>query len=912
MALAKPTQITVPFSSNGIKNTIPETATGSNLASMQEGFPVITMTDVDQGGMPPQGQDMNGILFDVTKAIQYQQAGGLFPYDSTFAQAIDGYPLGALICSADGTKLYQNTLNGNQSDPENGGLNWQEIPTDISSKQDKLTTSQMDAVNSGITTAKVAQYDGYAAGKQNVLTFDNTPTNGSSNPVTSDGIYAALGTKQDTITVDAVPTSGSANPVQSGGVYNALADKVDVDDADDAEVTATGSTTARTLANRFSDVINVKDFGAKGDGVTDDTAAIQAAFNSAVGKKVIFPAGVYVSGNVSIPVGVKTVDGMGSTLKRNQSLNQFYFDKAKNLSIENFIFETLDNTIHGGAMRGREVDNISIKNIRATSQTPYSGTTGDWAITLSGNDIRMSDIYIDTVDVGQWGDGIHLGQVQNFTLENFDIESGDDGIALMQDRNCILDYGDTSTWLDGWTENIVVGNGIFRKPESGNNLFSCIKLGCNINGIDVDTSDHSIRNVLFHDIVFPDAGGRTVVLTSDNRTTINNKYKNVVFDACQFGDGTGDKAIGWDVETADLTFRNCNMRRNGYVQNFMQIENVDSFGMTSCDFVNDSAATGTTDFSFSDCQQVILKNNSFDRSPAGTVYALSNCDELISTENVFLNVADVSVSGQKNMVTDDKTSRPLLVVIAGQDNACGDSYSPEHSPYFSENGYQFIPTVISDQSTDYSGAWKKTVYEPSCKFHGGFVSALAKRLSELTGRNIWIVNVAYGGSALYSGHTPNWSGSGTLRSRALGLVNTAKAAMPSYDILGTVWLQGETDATLISEGTESLTGTNSFQYQLRYLINWLKNNIGGVVFLSKIAYTDSGSKDATVDAVNGIIENIPNQYPETSNCYLASSLPTTFRDEGLMKSDGVHYKQEGYDRLGISLATYLASFYEGL
>ena len=40
--------------------------------------------------------------------------------------------------------------------------------------------------------------------------------------------------------------------------------------------------------------VNVKTFGATGDGVTDDTAACQAAIDAAVGKVLLWPAGTYM------------------------------------------------------------------------------------------------------------------------------------------------------------------------------------------------------------------------------------------------------------------------------------------------------------------------------------------------------------------------------------------------------------------------------------------------------------------------------------------------------------------------------------------------------------------------------------------------------------------------------------------
>ncbi len=61
-------------------------------------------------------------------------------------------------------------------------------------------------------------------------------------------------------------------------------------------VTATGSTTARTLADKSAEVYNVKDYGAVGNGTTDDTAAFAAvvtAVNAAGRGSVYIPRGAY-------------------------------------------------------------------------------------------------------------------------------------------------------------------------------------------------------------------------------------------------------------------------------------------------------------------------------------------------------------------------------------------------------------------------------------------------------------------------------------------------------------------------------------------------------------------------------------------------------------------------------------------
>jgi len=75
---------------------------------------------------------------------------------------------------------------------------------------------------------------------------------------------------------------------------------------------ADGAPAARTMPERLSDIINVKDWGAKGNNLNDDTAAIQAAIDYCIningGGKVFFPAGSYKITGSGLAVGHATID----------------------------------------------------------------------------------------------------------------------------------------------------------------------------------------------------------------------------------------------------------------------------------------------------------------------------------------------------------------------------------------------------------------------------------------------------------------------------------------------------------------------------------------------------------------------------------------------------------------------------
>ncbi|EKM2785551.1 hypothetical protein PUM93_005380 [Escherichia coli] len=114
-----------PFGVNGQRGAIlPTTPAGDNSASYEQGFPPITMILKSAGGLPPKGQDMNQILFELSSLCRWFSAGAINFFDSDFAIGINGYPKYALIVSDDGSALYLNTVDGNTNNPNSVSDGW--------------------------------------------------------------------------------------------------------------------------------------------------------------------------------------------------------------------------------------------------------------------------------------------------------------------------------------------------------------------------------------------------------------------------------------------------------------------------------------------------------------------------------------------------------------------------------------------------------------------------------------------------------------------------------------------------------------------------------------------------------------------------------------------------------------------
>lgn len=170
--MAQPDLILKPFGAEataGTINVIPDerpSGAAPQLASWSLGFPLITMTYPGAGGLPPFGQDMNGVLNAISQHTVYLGGGGLYKWSGAYVAAAGGYSKGAVVQSNDGLNSYVSLVDGNATDfnttPSEIGVSWQ-IYSGQSLIQAQATETSLGVVRIATTPIALAGADDLAA-----------------------------------------------------------------------------------------------------------------------------------------------------------------------------------------------------------------------------------------------------------------------------------------------------------------------------------------------------------------------------------------------------------------------------------------------------------------------------------------------------------------------------------------------------------------------------------------------------------------------------------------------------------------------------------------------------------------------------------------------------------------------------
>lgn len=157
--IIQPTTMAGALAYGGTKNTIPASATGTNNASITEGFPEITQLPVSDGGLPPERADFNGMFYLSTDQRVFLQNGGVITFSEDVSTAIGGYPKNAVLAYFDEKGEYHlaqslmddNTYNFVESPEYLDGIHWQKINMGGSSRNiGEIVTSTLPLTDAGL------------------------------------------------------------------------------------------------------------------------------------------------------------------------------------------------------------------------------------------------------------------------------------------------------------------------------------------------------------------------------------------------------------------------------------------------------------------------------------------------------------------------------------------------------------------------------------------------------------------------------------------------------------------------------------------------------------------------------------------------------------------------------------------
>jgi len=242
--------------------------------------------------------------------------------------------------------------------------------------------------------------------------------------------------------------------------------------------------------------LNVRDFGATGDGVSKDTAALQQALDRCAvlgGGVVEVPAGKYLTGSIALRSGTelhleKDAILQGSSDPADYTVTQVRWEGRWIQGHVGLVY-AIDAERVGITGPGQIAGDLTI-GIRPTSQDPLrrpaliefircrglflEGFSTSYHHMWSIHPTDCENIVIRGLTIrstGGNGDGIDLDSCRHVRIEGCDISTGDDCISLKSGR------GEEGYTLHRPTEDVLITDCTF-----ADSIFACIGIGSETSG----------------------------------------------------------------------------------------------------------------------------------------------------------------------------------------------------------------------------------------------------------------------------------------------------------------------------------------------------------------------------------------------------------------------------------------------
>ena len=263
----------------------------------------------------------------------------------------------------------------------------------------------------------------------------------------------------------------------------------------------------------------------------------------------------------------------------------------------------------------------------------------------------------------------------------------------------------------------------------------------------------------------------------------------------------------------------------------------------------------------------------------------------------------------KNMLIRSYVEKPyLLFIVAGQSNAVGTGPYPGYE----DASYCALYWDWKDQKAKSLRPLKDPAYR---SIKGSAWPSFARKMFEITGRKVIILNIAWGGAAVTNISANSWYQDEKVTSPRrtdatrewADMTAELKAKGIQFEIAGMLWVQGEAECGRVGAGTLSIKEYVDGTLDVFQFFRGLTNSPSLPVYMAQIGYHDLClTNDEIRKGYDAVRKAQLDLCANGKTALMSSELPGTYFMAGYM-TDKVHYSQRGYNSLGASFARFISN-----